>query len=772
MNNWKIISYIAIAVILLSAPVYLVKTYLSDQGKNVKDERAQFVGSQTCLECHKKEYDDWLKSDHFMAMAKATDSTVIGDFNNSIFEYKSITSRFYKKDGKFYVYTQGIDKKPGDFKIDYTFGINPLQQYLIPFDRGRYQCLPIPWDTDKKRWYHLVESVYHGENLAPDDWLYWTNGGQNWNGMCAECHSTNLHKNYDLKTKSYHTTWSDINVGCETCHGPASKHTDWAKLPEMARPSLANSGLLVETLPEHSKDYIKQCARCHSRRSYLGNFNHTQDDLLDYMIPQLLVLPYYYPDGQILEEDYVYASFIQSKMYDNDVRCNDCHNVHSGKLVKEGNKLCLQCHRADEYDSYAHHFHKKKGEQGNPLLLDNGEKIVNVGEGAQCINCHMPAQNYMGIDSRNDHSIRIPRPDLTVKINTPNACNQCHSDKSPQWALQYMQKWYGKSFELRPHYGLVFASAQKGNAEAQDGLIKIIKDEVFLPIVRATAVALLSPYISPSSVSTIAWALQSPESLIRHAAVQAYPEYNRRLFIKELTPMLFDPTRAVRMTAAIRLSAVPKADIPLKYHKAFKRALNEYRLSMEYTADFQTSRHNLGNMYSNLGDLKKAEENYLAAMEIDNLFLPPKVNLAMVYNREGKNKQAMALFREVIKQNPQFGDAYYYYGLLLAEEKKYAESSRMLEKAGQFFPERARIFYNLGLVCQYLNQSAKSEQALLKAVQIEPQNGDYLYALANYYIKNSRFVLAEKYVQEMQKLFPGNSDVKKMLDYVRKMNKR
>ncbi len=771
MNNWKIISNIALALILLSAPAYLLKNYMGGKGENEENSKARFVGSKSCLECHKREYDDWLKSDHYMAMAPAADSTVLGDFNNSTFTYKGFTSKFYKKDGKFFVHTQGVDKKPGDFEISYTFGVRPLQQYLIPFDRGRYQCLPIPWDSDKMRWYHLAQSVYNDEDLAADDWLYWTNGGQNWNGMCAECHSTNLKKNYDLKKESYHTTWSDINVGCESCHGPASKHIDWARLPEMARPQLQNSGLLVETMPEHTEDYIKQCARCHARRSYFGNFKHTSDDLLDYMIPQLLVEPYYHPDGQILEEDYVYASFTQSKMYDNDVKCSDCHNVHSGKLVKEGNDLCLQCHRADQYDSAAHHFHKKKGEKGQPLVLDHGKKIVDVGEGAQCINCHMPAQYYMGIDARNDHSIRIPRPDLTVKINTPNACNQCHSDKSPQWALDYVRKWYGESFEKRPHYGTVFAAAQQGKAEAEEGLIKIVKDEVFLPIVRATAVSLLSRYPSTESLRTITWALHSPESIIRHTAVQSFPEYDSQSFIKELSPLLFDPIRAVRMTTAMRLNVIPKNELLSKYRKAFEKGLNEYRLAMEYTGDFQTSRHNLGNMYANLGDMKKAEENYLAAIKIDNRFLPPKVNLAMIYNREGKNDKAMALFSDIIKTNPEFGDAYYYYGLLLAEQKEYDKAADMLTKAAQIFPERSRIFYNLGLIRQYQKRPTEAEQALLQAVKLEPQNGDNLYALVDFYLKNNQIDKAEKYALQLQKLAPGNADIQKILQHIRSLKK-
>ncbi|MCK5853032.1 tetratricopeptide repeat protein [bacterium] len=771
MKNWKITGYIATVIIMLSVPAYLIIDNLTDHGKQLAEERAQFVGSSKCIECHKKEYDEWRISDHFMAMAKSNDSTVLGDFNNSTFEHKGLISRFYKKDDKFFVHTEGEEKKMGDYEIPYTFGVRPLQQYLIPLDRGRYQCLPIPWDSDKNRWYHLVQAVYDDEDIPADDWLYWTNGGQNWNGMCAECHSTNLQKNYDLKTKSYHTTWSEINVSCEACHGPASKHLDWAKLPEMARPQNTNTALIVRSQPELAEDYIKQCVRCHSRRSYFGNFTHSSDDLLDYMIPQLPIAPNYHVDGQILEEDYVYTSFVQSKMYDNDVKCNDCHNVHSGKLVKEGNALCLQCHRIDQYDNYAHHFHKKKDEKGQPLILDKGKRVVEVGEGAECINCHMPAQYYMGIDYRNDHSIRIPRPDISIKINTPNACNQCHTDKSAQWALDYTKKWYGESFEKRPHYGLVFSAAQQGKVEAEEGLINIVRDEVFLPIVRAAAVSYLPAFITPKSIETITYALHSPESIIRHTAVQSYPDNDRQRFISELTPLLFDLTRAVRMTAAIRLSVMPKNELPSKYHKAFDKSLEEYKLAMEYTADFQTSRHNLGNMYSNLNNLKKAKENYLAAIEIDSRFQPPKINLAMIYNREGENDKAMALFQDIIKTDPGFSEAYYYYGLLLAEQKNFTEAAKMLNKAAKFFPQRARIFYNLGLVQQYLNNSKEAEKALLQTVKIEPQNGDNLYALIDFYLKNKQFAKAEKYALKMKTLAPENAEVEKLIKYIQSLKR-
>jgi hypothetical protein len=243
----------------------------------------------------------------------------------------------------------------GDFEVTHTFGWNPLQQYLVPFAGGRMQCLPIAWDVNARRWYHL----YPDQPINPKDWLYWTNAALNWNGMCATCHSTRLQKNYDVKTDTYRTSWSDINVGCEACHGPGSNHVKWAELPDMARPSVQNYDLAVRTSQLKSREAVELCAPCHSRRAILGDYTHIEPDLLDTMLPSLLTQDLYFADGQILEEVYAYGSFTQSKMYQRDVRCGDCHNVHSIKRVKEGNDLCLQCHRADDYDTRQHHFHKK-----------------------------------------------------------------------------------------------------------------------------------------------------------------------------------------------------------------------------------------------------------------------------------------------------------------------------------------------------------------------------------------------------------------------------
>ena len=340
MSRWKITGIIATIFIILSIPLYLLKTvYLYTPLDNSRPvEQYDFTGSQKCADCHRKEYDKWRDSHHDLAMDVANEKTVLGDFNNVVFTSNDVTSKFFRKDHRFFVHTQGPGGEMKDFEVTHTFGWYPLQQYLIPFPGGRLQCLPIAWDTQKKEWYDL-----NPDNVInPGDWLYWTNAGQNWNGMCAECHSTNLKKNYDLNTDTYRTTWTDIDVGCEACHGPGSKHVEWAETPEMGRPRVDNYNLATRTSEITSGQLVSLCAPCHSRRAILGDYTHAEPDLLDSMLPSLITPELYFPDGQILEEVYVYGSFTQSKMYSRDVKCSDCHDSHSAKLVMEGNDLCLQ----------------------------------------------------------------------------------------------------------------------------------------------------------------------------------------------------------------------------------------------------------------------------------------------------------------------------------------------------------------------------------------------------------------------------------------------
>jgi tetratricopeptide (TPR) repeat protein len=735
MRRWQIAALIALSVIVLSVPYYVFQRAQQRAAESAPvDTPATFVGREQCIECHTDAYESWLGSDHDNAMDHANEDTVLGDFNDAVFEYEGVTTRFFRRDDGFFVNTEGPDGEMADFEVLYTFGVEPLQQYLVPFPAGRLQALSTAWDTERQRWFFL----YPGTDVEPGDWLHWTRNGQNWNGMCAECHSTNLRKNFDAETNSYQTEWSEIDVSCEACHGAGSKHVDWARIDPMGRPDMDNYALVVATNGIENHQLVNICAPCHSRRAEIGDYDHSEVHLLEYAVPSLLRDGLYHPDGQILDEVYVWASFQQSKMHNSGVRCDDCHNVHSLELHKEGNDLCLQCHLAETYDDYTHHFHQKVVE-GEPS------------DGALCVKCHMPEQPFMVIDDRADHSIRVPRPDLTLEIGVPNSCSQssCHDNETVEWNVEAFTRWYGEA--RKPHFGTIMAAARQGDPDAEDGLHSLVESTLYPVIVRATALDALAAYPGEPTDAALRRALSDKEPLIRLTAVDVVTHPTPEGLVERLGPMLFDPVRAVRIRAAARL-----AEVGPEYFKAYQRAaldkeLAEYIKSTERNLDFAASGMNLANLYASQGDAVSAERYYRMALEVDDLFFPAKMNLAVLASQQGNDEEAEKLLREILAAYPEQHDAAYSLALLLVGVNRIQEGLFYLARAAEGLPQRARVQYNYGLLLAQLSRDDEAEVALLRALEIEQQSFEYLYALIDFYYKRGQFddalVLADRMIE-------------------------
>jgi len=740
LHNWRIAAAVALAVIVLAIPMYVVRELQRDDPTaSALPAQSSFVGRSACIECHTDAYEQWLGSDHDNAMDMATEATVLGDFDDAEFTHAGITSRFYRKDEGFYVFTEGPGGEMAEFEIQYTFGIEPLQQYLVPFPGGRLQALPVAWDTEREQWFTLNPNTV----IAPDDWLHWTRNGQNWNGMCAECHSTNLQKNFDAETGTFDTTWSEIDVSCEACHGPGSRHVAWAEVDPMGRELIDNYGLEVVSSGLDNRQYVDMCAPCHSRRSELPDYDHSQADLLQYHVPSLLDDGLYHPDGQILEEVYVWGSFVQSKMFLNGVKCGDCHDAHSLALHQEGNALCAQCHQPGTYDTTSHHFHQKVVE---------GE----LSDGALCIKCHMPEQPYMVIDYRADHSLRVPRPDLSESLRVPNSCSQsgCHDDQTIEWAVEAYTNWYGAA--RKPHYGEVLAAARARKPEAQGGLIALVEDPLNAPIVRATALRALAAYPPERNLPVIRRALFDEEALLRHTAVEAVVTESPEEMVELLAPLLFDPVRAVRMRAATRLAGVPQELLTGEQTAARERELESYVTAMRSMLDFASSGLNLGNLYEAQGDPGAAEEYYRKAIEVDDLFFPAKMNLAVLLSRSGQDEEAGSLLREVLADYPEQYDAAYSLALLLVASGRREEALQYLDQAAQGLPDRSRIHYNRGLLLVQMGRDADAEAALRTALRIEPESIDYLYALIDFCARRGRLEEALELARRMVEAHPGN----------------
>jgi len=739
------------------------------------DAPARYVGRKSCIECHQQAYEDWKGSDHDWAMRPATDDNVLGDFSGVEFTAFGVRSRFFKRDGKYYVHTDGPDGQMRDYPIAYTFGHEPLQQYLIELDRGRLQCLSIAWDSRPEseggqRWYHLYA---HETGIDHEDELHWTRPSQNWNTMCASCHSTDLQKNYDLATDTYHTTWFEMNVSCETCHGPGSKHIEWAnasglsawfgydhenmgliadlKTPEnRLRPEpIDEQGNWKMTIHDTTHDVqLDSCAPCHSRRSQISESPHQGMDLLQTHVPQTLEQGLYFPDGQILDEVYVYGSFKQSLMYRQGVRCTDCHQPHSMELIAPGNALCTRCHQPERFDTPEHHFHAPNT------------------PGASCVECHMPTRTYMGVDARRDHSLRIPRPDLSVKLGVPNACNQCHTDEDAKWAAKWVETWHGPQRKHDPHYGQIIAAGQSHESGAAEKLIELALDHEQPDIARATAIGLLPEYPSREAGEVLQKTLKDDESLVRVASVRALTMFDPRTILPLAEPMLDDPVLAVRAEAARVLSVVPADQMTPEQIEKRKAGLDEYRDTQAVNNDRPDAHLNLGGILANMGDHDGAIEEFKTAMRLNPLVPQPKWMLAQLYRQTGRDSEAEPLLRELVKSQPQFGDAYYSLGLLLAGSDRLEEAVNVLKQAADRMPNFPRVWYNYGLALQRLNRHEEAERALSRAYELNNQSPDFVNALSIFYVQRQQWEKALTFTQYLARLVPNEQAVRQRLQMI------
>lgn len=694
---------------------------------------SHFLGDDACKKCHQDEFDSWKGSHHDKAMMLADSTSVLADFKGERFTSQGVTSHFYQKNGSFYVNTEGPDGSYQDYKIVYTFGFTPLQQYIVKFPNGHYQCLRTAWDTVKKEWFDL----YPDFKVVHSEWLHWTNGGLNWNNMCADCHSTNVRKNYDYKTDSYNTKFAIINVNCEACHGPGKQHVEDVDRLGDRYTDTKTLRMTASTLP---KQLVDDCARCHVRREQFSEFYNFEGTFMDHYFPEIIRDRLYHPDGQILDEVYVYGSFIQSKMYQNNVACNNCHDSHSLKLKFEGNKLCAQCHDPKTYNTPKHHFHDMET------------------EASKCINCHMTGKYYMGVDFRRDHSFRIPRPDLSLKYNTPNACTGCHDDKDNEWAWTAFKKQYGVPDYT--HFSEKLAPGIIQQPHADSGLIELMNDTLQPAMARASAARALSNYNTQNHIESYLKLLNDKSALVRGVTLDVLSEINTPDYLNYFLPLLEDEKRSVRIKAFFALAAMDETQIPEHLKAAYKKVKNEFFVHIKSNLDFPGTNIKLANYHLKKGHLKKAIKGYEDALKIDNLNNQARLNLANLYYTTEAFDKAETAFKTVIEQEPEFGPAYYSLALLYAELNQTDKALFNMQKANILMPDNIRVYYNLSLLYSKANQPKNAENILIKGLQLQPKNESLLYALAYLYANTNQKEKAKNIVSELMKLYPENNQYK------------
>ena len=737
--------------------------------------RAAFVGSESCAGCHQAEAELWHGSQHKHAMAHAMQKSVLGDFNDASFDYYGVHSRFFRKDGKFFVETDGPDGKLATFEVKYTFGLDPLQQYLVEFPDGRLQALSLAWDSRPKekggqRWFHL----YPNEEIRHDDILYWTKLNQNWNFMCAECHSTGVHKNYDAASDRFATSWSEISVGCEACHGQGSNHVAWAHNQQswwpFGRREDADMGLVVRfgerkgvawnhntetgqpersVAPAELRKEVETCGLCHARRGQFSENWIPGQRLSDTHAVALLSRGLYSADGQMVDEVYNYGSFKQSKMFAAGVTCSDCHDPHSAKLRLSGDAACLQCHSPAKYANASHKHH----EGVNPPI--------------GCASCHMPARTYMVVDTRHDHSFRVPRPDLSTKLETPNACNGCHKDKSAEWAASAIEGWHGPSRKGFQNYAAAFHAAWTDQPDAASLLAAVAADRNAPAFARSSALTELGSRVSPSNINVARNGLSDPDPMVRIGALDMLEGVPGTQLWPIVSPLLSDSSRGVRMRAAALLAEVPTASQPPADRERFERAAAEFVAAQRLNADRPEARAALGNFYARRGLTTDGETEYKAALRLSPQYAPAAVNLADLYGHLGKEGEGESLLRATLALTPNDAGLHHALGLVLVRLKREDEALEELRLAAELEPDQPRYAYVHAVGLHSAGRGGEAITALKENLARHPGDRDTLLALISFSRDAGDVSTALEYAEQLAKIEPTDPELATLVQTLR-----
>ena len=685
-----------------------------------------FVGSDNCQNCHVSQSSDWQSSHHQAAMQVADASTVLGDFSDASIDYYLSNTEFLTIDGDYIVRTENESGSKQDFKVTHTFGVKPLQQYLVDFPGGRKQALPFLWDTRSpkdggQRWFHL----YPDEYIEPGDELHWTGSNFNWNYACAECHSTNLKMGYDATTDTFDTTWSEISVGCEACHGPGSEHVRQADAKYFdehhgLKLSLDDQGnaiwiMNVETGTaernqprSHPQRQAEACGRCHSRRIGIVSEYEYGKALTATHLPAFLDDGLYFADGGIQDEVYVYGSFLQSKMYQAGVTCSDCHNPHSGELKTgpDSNDVCAQCHL--------------------PSTFANTDHYGETSTTSQCVDCHMQSRTYMGNDPRRDHFFRIPGET---------------SHRSEAFAV-------GRSRSANPD------------------LMKIASDTSNAGITAASALTRLSQPYGADTLSVILVSLDSPDPLLRIGALRALQPLSPEVRPLDGARLLADNNRSVRLEAVLTYADI--ADVlKIEQNRAFQSAAKEYRETYKYLGSRAESQTNLANFEVSLGNTSAAIALYEKALQRNPEFLPAYLNLADLVGRAGDNERALELLAEGVRHSPETAALHHSIGLAKVRNRQADEAMQSLRRAVDLDRNNPRYAYVLAIALNSQGQGQHAVELLTESRSRFPDDFDISWALITMLLDVGQLNAAREIATDLQRDFPDDPNVANLMPSLR-----
>ncbi|HKJ23248.1 MAG TPA: tetratricopeptide repeat protein [Myxococcota bacterium] len=701
---------------------------------------AEYVGAAACARCHPDETARWRGSDHDRAMEAPGPESVLGDFGGAMLDHFGERYSFERADEAYRIETGGVA-----YDVAWTFGFDPLQQYLVRDADGVLRAVGVAWDARPageggQRWFHL----HPEEPVPPGDVLHWQGPAGRWDRQCAACHSTGLVRR--RAGDGFDTRFSEPDVACEACHGPGSRHVAWAEaggsgpsqlvagLAGEARWAFVEGEPIARRTGAPAAAQLDACAPCHARRASLGLDPDPGRRFLDGHRPALLDEGLYFADGQIRDEVYVWGSFVQSRMHAAGVVCGDCHDAHSLR-IDEPDAVCASCHRPEVFGVREHHGHAP----GSP--------------GSSCVACHMPSRTYMGVDDRRDHGLRVPRPDLTEALRVPNPCQACHADRPPAWAAEALAAWHGPPPALEEDPAAVIDAGRRRLPGAGARLARLAEDRAQPAIRRATALRLLGAQLDARTAPVVRRALGAEEPLVRMAAVEAAEAIPADRRFALVAPRLADARRVVRLEAArVALSVAPEAR---GASPDLAAAVAELRAAHEARGDRPEAQVALGNLDLALGDPEGARLAYTTAVTRSPWFVPGWVNLADLERAAGDEAAAERALRSGLARSPESADLHHALGLLLVRTGRRDEALEQLAEAAARAPDDARYAWVYGVALISTGHADAALDALEAAHARHPGDPAIVEALFGLHRQRGDAEASARYREELRVLRGG-----------------
>lgn len=705
MANKRILPMIALAAVLTALPGCGRDEPPTPPAKNkaaspATEPAETYTGSATCKDCHEVFYEKWATSHHGLAMQPYT-----SEFAESQLEPHSspltIGKTQYQADIKAGLVREDGPEGEKTYPIQHAMGGKNVFYFLTPRQRGRLQVLPLAFDARKREWYDTAGSMLRHFADEPDEAIDWREPQLTFNRSCYSCHVSQLEKNYDIDTDTYHTTWAEPGINCETCHGPAAAHLQAMENNDEELRIIVNG----DFTPEQT-DGI--CGPCHAKAYNLVPSFIPGDRFFDHYNMTTLEDRDFYPDGRDLGENFTFTLWrISPCVTKGNLDCTHCH-TSSGRdrHAENPDQACMPCHEQHVTNPAAHSHHEADS------------------EGSRCVTCHMPRTVFARMQ-RHDHTMLPPTPGATIAFKSPNACNICHEDHDAAWSDEWVRKWYPRDYQapLLHRAGLIDA-ARKRDWKKLPGMLAYLQSDDRNEVFAASLIRLLESCESETKWPALIEALDDPSPLVRSSAATALG-YSRDPKVRDaLLAVVDDEYRLVRIQTAYALSHFPGEPTTEQ-----KRATDEYMTSILARPDDPGSYYNLGNYYFNRSQNERAVNAFETSLRLQPDYLLSLVNVALAYARQNEPHKAERTLRKAIEIDPDSSPANFNLGLLMSETGRMAEAEKALRAAFKADPLFAAAAYNLGVL---LAQDRRDEAITWcrKAVDLDPENPKYRYTLA------------------------------------------